>query len=219
MFHKAFTLFELIIVITIISILSFTIIPKINDNSLYNAANQVLFHIRYTQHLALIDNVFDPYDENWFKKRWQIQFHSKVGDNISWSYTIYKDISLSGNANSKKELAKNPMNRNKLLSGGFHSLAVEDDDFTKSMRLGNYYGIEKIKFKNCKYEKNGKLRSCRSMRIAFNYDGSPYCSNIKTAKNSVERKLATQCKIEIYKLNKKITIAIEPETGFAHILK
>jgi len=216
MLKRAFTLLELVIVIIILSILSFSIASKTNKSNLYNAANQVLFHIRYTQHLAFIDNVFSPNDKEWFKKRWQIQFHSKVG-NIKWSYTIYKDISLSGNANSKKELAKNPMNRNKLLSGGFHSLAINDDDFTKSMRLGNYYGIEDIVFK-------GQCGRYRSKRISFNYDGSPYYGNLKNAKDQFDKRLTEQCQIQLCLkeckfADEKVVIVIEPETGFAYILK
>lgn len=217
MFHKAFTLFELVVVIVVISILSLIIIPKIDNNRLYYAANQVLFHIRYTQHLALIDNIFSPDDRDWFKKRWQIQFHSKVGDSIKWSYSIYRDLSLSGNANSKKELAKNPMNRNKLLSGGFHSVAVDDKDFTESMRLGNSFGIEDIIFE-------GECGRYGSKRLAFNYDGAPYYGNIKNSANPFDKRLTEECKIVLClkkcqesSNDEKVTITIEPETGYASL--
>ena len=218
MSKRAFTLLELIIVIIIISILSSIIIQRTDKNDLYKAANQLLFHIRYTQHLAFIDNVFSPNDKNWFKKRWQIQFHSTVGTyDITWSYSIYKDITLSGNDNSKRELAKDPMNRKKLLSGGFNSLAVDDEDFTKSMMLGNSYGIKDILFE-------GECGRYGSKRIAFNYDGAPYYGNLVSAEDQYDKRLTEQCKIHIClddceTTDEKVIIAIEPETGFAHILK
>jgi hypothetical protein len=217
MSKRAFTLLELIIIIIIISILSFSVIQKTDNRGLYYAANQVLFHIRYTQHLALIDNVFDPNDPDWFKKRWQIQFHSTVsGYNLTWTYSVYKDTSLSGNENSKKELAKNPMNRDKLLSGGFYSYTADDEDFTKSMVLGNSFGIKDILFE-------GECGKYRSKRLAFNYDGAPYYGNLLNVDDQYEKRMTEVCKIHICledceTTDKKVIIAVEPETGFAHIL-
>jgi Tfp pilus assembly protein FimT len=82
---KSFTALELIFVIIIIGIISFISSPRINNTSLYQCADQVLSHIRYTQHLAMINNKFKPIPLNnsikekksvkyWFKGWWQIRF-------------------------------------------------------------------------------------------------------------------------------------------------
>ncbi len=217
---KAFTMLEMVFVIVIIGIISILAVPNLQNNNLRLAANQLISHIRYTQHLAMMDNQFNPDDINWSKKRWQMQFHSTVSAyDISWSYSIYKDTSLSGNPNSKKELAKNPVDNTKLLSGGFGSLAADYEDFTKSMMLGNSYGISDIVFEGgCKYY--------TSRRVAFNFYGVPYYGNLLSTDNQYDRRLAEQCRIVLCIENsctnatddQKITIAIEPETGYTHIL-
>ena len=71
---KAFTIFELVVVIVAVGIIAVMALPRVNDDHIAEAADQVMSHIRYTQHLAMQDNKFDPTDANWFKKRWSIGF-------------------------------------------------------------------------------------------------------------------------------------------------
>jgi prepilin-type N-terminal cleavage/methylation domain-containing protein len=52
----AFTMLELIFVIIVIGILAVLAMPSFNKNSLAEAAEQVAGHIRYTQHLAMVDD-------------------------------------------------------------------------------------------------------------------------------------------------------------------
>ena len=56
---KAFSLIELIFVIVIIGILSSVLVPRFDRPTLIEAAHQIISHIRYTQHLAMVDNKFD----------------------------------------------------------------------------------------------------------------------------------------------------------------
>ncbi|WP_300367295.1 prepilin-type N-terminal cleavage/methylation domain-containing protein, partial [Hydrogenimonas sp.] len=50
---NAFTMLELIIVIVVVGILSAIMIPRFSDDKLREAADQIMSHIRYTQHLAM----------------------------------------------------------------------------------------------------------------------------------------------------------------------
>ena len=59
---KAFTMLELVFVIVIVGILSYFVSSSFQRNPLREAADQVVSHIRYTQHLAMIDDKFDPND-------------------------------------------------------------------------------------------------------------------------------------------------------------
>lgn len=68
----AFTMLELVFVIVVIGILSAAIIPRMDRDNLYEASEQLLTHIRYTQHLAMSDNIYEESDANWFKDRWNI---------------------------------------------------------------------------------------------------------------------------------------------------
>ncbi|MDQ7060006.1 MAG: type II secretion system protein [Sulfurimonas sp.] len=65
---KAFTMIELIFVLVVVGILAAVILPRTKTNPLQEAAIQLLSHIRYTQHLALVDDVYDANDANWYKK-------------------------------------------------------------------------------------------------------------------------------------------------------
>ena len=101
---KAFTMLELVFVIVVIGILAAVIIPRVKTNPVDEAAVNLLSKIRYTQHLALVD---DKYGENtlpavdWYKKRWQINFsgntYSIVSDNNA---TFAKDPQNSDDINN-----------------------------------------------------------------------------------------------------------------------
>lgn len=92
---KAFTMLELVFVIVVIGILAAAIIPSTRTNPVAEAAIKLISNIRYTQHLAMVDDKFDATDDTWVKKRWQIVFSgtgnkefSIVSDN---NFTFAKD--------------------------------------------------------------------------------------------------------------------------------
>ncbi len=104
---KAFTMLELVFVIVVIGILAALILPRTKTNPVQESAVDLLSKIRYTQHLALVD---DKYGENspgttdWYEKRWQIIFNAN-------KYSIStKDRS------GTQKFAVNPSNRDSNLS-------------------------------------------------------------------------------------------------------
>ena len=82
---KAFTLLELVFVIVVVGILAALIIPRTKTNPVQESAVDLLSKIRYTQHLALVDDQYDSANAAWYKNRWQIRFngnaYSIVSDN------------------------------------------------------------------------------------------------------------------------------------------
>lgn len=68
----AFTMLELVFVIIIIGILAVLAMPNFNTNPLRLASEQIATHIRYTQHLAMIDDKYDPANATWFQDKWTI---------------------------------------------------------------------------------------------------------------------------------------------------
>jgi prepilin-type N-terminal cleavage/methylation domain-containing protein len=208
---KAFTMIELVFVVIIIGIMSAVLAPRADNNSLQQATNQIISHIRYTQHLALSDDKFSNSDRDWYKKRWQIQFSdNKTGDSVkNWKYVVYSDLTLSNNANSKSEVAHNPKNINQYLIGWKTSGLT----ITKSLNIGKTFGIKNIVFKDgCKGQ---------SKRIFFDRIGRPFKGIPKSQNNAYDssKLINSRCKIELTgNNNDKITIAIEPETGYVHQL-
>ncbi|WP_024954426.1 pilus assembly FimT family protein [Sulfurospirillum arcachonense] len=244
---KAFTMLELVFVIIIVGILSVVIIPNFDKNNLREAAEQVISHIRYTQHLAMMDNKFVPSEEMsnmpigsttactvrganskkkcnvkfWYLGRWQIKFSNQ------W-YVIMSDSSNSsydGNPNASSihvEVAKDFINTNKYLIGhnssSFFS-GTKEERINENLNLKNKYGVNKILI-------SGGTNSNAS-RIIFDSLGRPYrgdtkLSNVSYMKSPTDKLATTKINIALCNKDdcsdKNITIVIEPETGYTHIL-
>ena len=96
--RKAFTLLELVFVLVVIGILAAVIIPSTRTNPVREAAIQLVSHIRYTQHLAMVDDKFDIANATWYKDRWLISF---VGN----QYSIVSDINATDPMNANANLS------------------------------------------------------------------------------------------------------------------
>ena len=73
---KAFTMIELVFVIVVIGILAAVIFPNTRTNPVEEAAISLLSQVRYTQHLAMVDDKYGA--PNWFRNRWQITFNGNT---------------------------------------------------------------------------------------------------------------------------------------------
>jgi type II secretory pathway pseudopilin PulG len=221
-FKRAFTMVELIFIVIIIGILAAVIIPRSQNNSLREAADQIVSHIRYTQHLAMMDDKFDPNDTNWAKKRWQIIFNnSSTYTNDKFSYSIFSDNASGSTGNAdKSEIAINPQDPSRLLSGGSSSFYSSDEKATKGMHIGNKYGITDVTFSDsCS---NG-ISPNKSKRLAFDYLGRPLKGNIVglslTNPYDTTYLMVEKCTITLTNsAGENINITIEPETGFAQVV-
>ncbi|MDR1554913.1 MAG: type II secretion system GspH family protein [Campylobacteraceae bacterium] len=215
----AFTMIELVFVIIMVGILSAAIIPSMQSSRLREAADQIVSHIRYTQHLAMIDDKFDPAGGTWYKKRWQILFEQN-GD--LWAYTIFSDnVVIDGNP-EEEEIARNPQDTSKRLTGGSTFGGIDSDDkiITKDLNIGRTYGItgvDGIKFNNF-------CGNVGANRIVFDYIGRPMGGNpfnyIRSYQNAnLITSMAPLCTITITdNSGDSLDITIEPETGFARII-
>ena len=209
---KAFTLIELIMILVVIGILSSAIIPRMNSNSLDKAAMEFLSSIRYTQHLAMISDKYDPSNENWYKERWQFIYgygtESGRGTGGYYALSIFSD--LAGTHSGKPdlvEMAISPLNKSQLMSGGYSGiLDWEDSRATKRLNIGYTYGITNITYSGC-----------GGQRISFDNKGRPFKGNDKNWTSSVDGILTTQCIFTLHKNSESINIYIEPETGYTHL--
>ena len=222
---RAFTMIELVFVIVVVGILAAIMIPKLNRNASREAANQILTHIRYTQHLAMQDDKYENFVSDnpvrWFRMRWGITFNKtslqecsidEPGVN-SWKYSVFFDKSLSGNINSENEVANDIYKSGKLLSGGWRGISPEVcKKINKELNIEKRFGVTLVEFKDgcsgmqtINFDEMG-----RPMRVASTTSGG--------AKRPYDRLLKKDCKITITdKRGNQTTIIIEKESGFTSI--
>lgn len=224
---KAFTMIELVFVIVVVGILAAIMIPKLNRNASREAANQILTHIRYTQHLAMQDDKYENFVSDnpvrWFRMRWGVAFNNTSLQKcsidepgvVTWKYSVFFDKSLNGNINSENEVANDIYKSGKLLSGGWSSGIVTEaicKKWNKELNLGKRFGITSVDFKD----------GCSGMQtIIFDEMGRPMRVASTTsggAKRPYDRLLKKDCKITITdKRGNQTTIIIEKESGFTSI--
>jgi prepilin-type N-terminal cleavage/methylation domain-containing protein len=197
----AFTLLELVFVIIVIGILAVLAMPNFNRNPLVEAAEQVAGHIRYTQHLAMVDDKFDPNDQLWFRENWQIEFKSAT--NVY--YEIYSDIDHLGNSDSTthKEEATDPLTGDSL------------DGNSDITDLKKKYAIESVTFSaNCRGNGTGK-------ELAFDALGRPYyyiTSANPPVTNMSQYLLTSDCNITlVHPTEGNAIITVRPETGYVSV--
>ena len=204
---KAFTMIDLIFIIVVVGILAAVAIPRIDRDNLIELVDQVTTHIRYTQQLAMMDNVYDGSDEHWYRGYWRIQFSDSADGGEGWKYSVYKDLpGYSGNLNSEREVARDPQNEQRFLTSGASGFSANTDSkkMNKKLNLKNTYDIQKIDF-----DKN-----CGGQTIAFDSKGRPHGAP-QNAKNPYDKVLHTPCIITFTDSgDRSIQIAVQPETGF-----
>jgi prepilin-type N-terminal cleavage/methylation domain-containing protein len=196
--RKAFTMLELIMVILVVAILSIIMIPRFSDDKLREAADQILSHIRYTQHLAMIDDRFDPSDSNWTVERWQIGFNQCSGN--GWYYYVGHDLDHGGGIGNS-ESAINPADGLHLFS---QNTCVSADNESGAVLITKKYGINNVTFTNCGDNKY----------IAFDNIGRPYKTTLGSQPYDI---LTNTCRITFTANDGNFTISVEPETGYAHL--
>ena len=206
---SAFTMVELVFVIVVIGIITAVMLPRIDRDNVYEAAQQVVSHIKYTQHLAMIDNKFDDTNVNWYKERWQIAF-TKCTAPANVMYSIHSDKAAYGVLPARTEAALDPLSRLPLYHNNCNPVGGTDDD---KVDLGNNYNITSIDVSGCLDINGAQVR-----RIAFDILGRPF-SNISTATSPTQTYIPAACDIILVSdVDSNVTIRIEAETGYAHVV-
>ncbi|QOY54016.1 type II secretion system protein [Candidatus Sulfurimonas marisnigri] len=96
---KAFTMLELVMVIVVIGILAAVAIPRTGRDNVAEAATQLISHIRYAQHLALVDDKFDSTVANWYENIWQIRFTGNTYSIVSNDNTNFAQDAMNNGTN------------------------------------------------------------------------------------------------------------------------
>lgn len=201
--RTAFTTMEVIIAVVLLAILSSLAIPRLNRDLRQEAKDNLLSAIRYTQHLALIDDKTDPYSSTWQKRLWTIHFTVST-DTDNTFYTISSDRNQN-NYVSKIETAIDPAN-GKYMYNSTGSFSHIGSDESPNIFIGKNYGINSMDFDG----------GCSSyQQIAFDRLGRPH-NGIRNATNNYSTYMTTDCNITIGFVGSSTTpliLNIEKETG------
>lgn len=184
---------ELIIVIVVAGVLAVTVIPRLERNRLHAAVQQVARHLRYTQHLAMVDDMYDATKPLWYKAMWRISFRSHN------CYVVSSNTDFGLNYD-RNESATDPLTKTLLYSD---TDCVQESSDNHDMFLSDKYGIDSIEFEN----------TCGNNRfIAFDHLGRPH----KTL-GSINDLVSSECKITLHTGTRKGVISIMPETGYVRV--
>lgn len=208
---KAFTMIELIFVIVVIGILAAVIMPRTGSNKLHEAATQVLSHIRYTQHLAVVDDKFDASDATWYREKWQIRFRRNSGAS---GYVVFSDSVNTEGGIDNGERAIDPLTKEGI--DGFLNYPKAELTATYGIK-GDDSGI--VQDAGC-FPVGGDGSHVTSNRgvFAFDYLGRPY-SGVSNATSATQYLITANCDLTLTDTSgASVKIRVHPETGYACIL-
>ena len=207
--HKlAFTMLELVFVIVVMGLMTSLAIPRLERDHLQDAAVQILQDIRYTQHLALMDDKTNPTQANWQRSFWMIRF-AKYGD--KWIYQIGSNMDLGANID-QNESAIDPTTRKLFYSND----ANIDSGESPRIFISDKFGVTNVDFTTCS-PITGRNGINGSQHIGFDYLGRPH-KGIFGATNDYGSIMQEDCTIKFTMSdNQEFNITIERETGHAFI--
>lgn len=207
--RAAFTLLELVFVLIVIGILAVLAMPNFRGNPLQTAAEQVASHIRYTQHLAMVDDKYDPTDTTWWEKRWQIQFENDAFDVGQKIYVIYSNDDKDTNEDDN-ETARDPQTK-QLMRGANSQIMAAPYKYMDNLMISREYGITNVTFSaGC------NPSSATSNRIGFDNVGRPYTRS-NSAVSPYDDLMIVDCNITLVHPDGNATITIRPETGYVSV--
>lgn len=205
---KAFSLLELIVVISLISlILTFTNL-KIQDNSLDSLTERLVLYLKQTRYQSLIENQNIKDDYLWHKKRWTLKFFRCRKTVGGFYYVIYSDRNRKGKPNLEESM-NDPLTNKKIYST---NTCEYSNKTSKYVLLTKEFGIDTIDI------------SCNSTnslgQISFGNDGRVYSKLSSYENENYEYEIKNKCEIRLKSVKKgNRTIIIEPKTGYIYTKK
>lgn len=219
--RPGFTMLELVMVIVVLGILAALAIPRMDRDIRQEAADDVLSAIRYSQHMALTDNVVDPSNAQWQQAFWRFGIEGCSDDGIF--YYVGSDKNTEGNIDAGEEML-DPANGLRMM--GLNNKPCEADiseqtNASPIIFLTKRFGIKDsgITFTNCG-SGSGKY-------IGFDHMGRPHRGFVQSSSGTggstvpnYASVITTDCVVTLDfndpSLN-DINITIEKETGYAYI--
>ena len=214
--RKAFTMLELVFVIVVLGILAAMAIPRLDRDLKQEAADSILSDIRYTQHLALIDDKHKFDDPKWQQRFWRIVFSTCTGSNRFYMIGTDDDMESASNAFfDKNESAVDPANGKPMFwSTGTDCSSGGDTSVSDRIFISKKFGITDITPSGgCSTTANTKGH------IGFDHLGRPHYGFSSSTAPNYSSYMTSTC-VFTFTMSDGDTFQIEilPETGYARIV-
>jgi len=202
---NAFTMLELVMVIVVLGILAALAIPRLNRDTTQEAADTVLSAIRYTQHLALLDDKQSFNDKTWQGRFWAIQFTTS-SIMLNNFFTVSTDLDGDGNVD-KNETALDPANGKYMYNAGGATTAIGSDE-SPNIFIGKKGVTSLTSTGGCAGKKT----------IGFDHLGRPHVGFLGSTTPDYSSYMPTDCTLQFdMKNGQSFKIIIKAETGYAYI--
>jgi prepilin-type N-terminal cleavage/methylation domain-containing protein len=207
-YKPAFTMIELIMVIIVLGILASFAIPRLDRDVSQEAADSILSNIRYTQHLALVDDKHLFNDPTWQRRYWKIMFATCQNGDLF--YRIGSDDNSDGNGMfTQTEAAIDPINGKPFFMANNDANCDADTSVSNNIFLTKRFGVTAI-----------DTTACNNVaHIGFDHLGRPHQSYGASAIPNYASYLNAQCTFTFTLSDgNSFSISIAPETGYAQIV-
>ena len=211
--RSAFTIIELTLAIVIIGILASLALPRMDRDLREEASGSILSNIRYTRHLAQMDNMQMFNNKQWERRYWKIMFGTCSDANNKF-YMVGTDSNMdSGGFFDRNESAIDPANGKPMFwVNGQDCSSGGDSSVSPQIFISKKFGINSISWSG----------GCANVQhIGFDHLGRPHVGFGSSNGPDQGSYMFEDCTITFGFEDSSIpdfSIKIAKETGYAFIV-
>lgn len=208
---------ELVMVIVVLGILAAMALPRMERDIRQEAGDNILSAIRYTQHMALMDNVTDPRNSDWQKSFWRFGVRTCLNAEGDVFYYVGSDENRGGNIDDV-EAAVDPLSGKIMLgAAGTTCASGVNNNASPNIFITKKYGIQNTNmFTNC-----GGGDADAARYVGFDHLGRPHTGFSASGSPDYSSILTADCNLRFQFADTDIddlVITIEKQTGHAFIV-
>lgn len=200
---------ELVMVIVVLGIFAALALPRLNRDHKQDAEDNILSAIRYTQHLALVDDKQKFDNPQWQRRFWRIMF-AQCSDGTAF-YKIGSDDDMNSTSTfAQTEAALDPANGQKMYAANNGDCSATT--VSPNILIGKKYGVTVNNMTG-----GGKCTGVKS--IGFDHLGRPHIGFSGSNTPNYSSYVQNTCLMNFtLSNNETFQISIQPETGYAQIV-